>query len=723
MIRLTKYLNVKRVTMNNLSIAQKVHFPLIASIAIGFVIILINYWISVKNISDEEYANRIKEMTTVYEEAIEAKKSVGLTNAITIAKNSAVVNGLVSGDREQTLSNLKSLSKEYKENTKFGNVKIHVHDRNVHSFIRVWKPEKFGDDLTGFRKTIVAVKETKKPLVAIEVGNAGMELRGIAPVVSAGEYIGSIEFMQGLNSIVKDMRKNFGYEMIVVLDNRFLDTAKDLKKAPKIGTQYTLAVKEDTVDKTLLQELRATDANIKSEPFFTDNYYVNPIAIKDYSGEEIGYALVAENLQTVEALINDSENSLVRQVIIMALLDIVILALLIGIIRIVVTGPIENLDSIAKELASGDADLSKRLNIATNDEIGKAAKSFNIFIDKVQKIAEDASKQAKEAIEAKSKSEEQVLKNEMSLALARQMIQGSIHSSGSLRNSMESNIKSLDKVNSLNHETGAVVDEVSVQTDDIMSTISNITAMINNSRASSEQLNHNVSEISNVITLIKDISDQTNLLALNAAIEAARAGEHGRGFAVVADEVRKLAERTQKATSEVEANISILKQNTVGMLDINEQVEQSSHESVEKLDQFKMILTRLIRNVELIKEDNQHISQEIFANMAKVDHMIFKSNSYSAAFEAKKGYDPGDHHTCSFGKWYESGDGKARFSSHIAYAKIKEPHQKVHDEMKKAMKLLEKDLMQNRKEIVQCFETLEKTSIELFDLMNALMES
>ena len=114
---------------------------------------------------------------------------MGITNAISISKNSAVVNGLISNDREGTLKALKSLSSEFKENTKFGNIKIHVHDRDVHSFLRVWKPEKFGDDLSGFRKSILAVKESRKPLSAIEVGVAGLELRGIAPIVSGGEYV------------------------------------------------------------------------------------------------------------------------------------------------------------------------------------------------------------------------------------------------------------------------------------------------------------------------------------------------------------------------------------------------------------------------------------------------------------------------------------------------------------------------------------------------------
>lgn len=708
--------------MNNLSISQKVHIPLIASILIGFVIVLVNYWMSVADIRNEIYASQSKEMTTIFEEAIDAKESVGITNAISISKNSAVINGLANQDRESTLSSLKSLSKEFKENTKFGNIKIHVHDRDIHSFVRVWKPEKYGDDLSGFRKTIVAVKENRKPIVAIEMGVAGLELRGIAPIVSGGVYLGSVEFMQGLNSIVKDLRKNFSIDLVVAVDNQYLSQAKELQNAPKIGEKFTLAVKENAVEKEYLTELAKASFDPAQGSFTTENYYVTPIGIKDYSGQTVGYAFSAEKLDMVESLIAQSEDSLLRQVIIMSVIDIVILFFLITIIRKAVTGPIIHLDDIAQELASGDADLSKRLNIKSNDEIGKAAQSFNVFIDKVEKIAIGAEEKAKEANEAKQAGEEQNRRNAMSLALAHLMIGGTIQNAGSLRGSLEDSMKDLNDVNRLNEETGGVIDQVSSQTGEIMTSMSNITEMINDTRSNSEQLNHNVSEISNVITLIKDISDQTNLLALNAAIEAARAGEHGRGFAVVADEVRKLAERTQKATSEVEANISVLKQNSVGMLENSERVEEYAQDSSRRLDEFKQVMAQLIRNVEKIKRDTQMISYEIFTDMAKIDHMIFKANAYEAGFEGKVEKTFGDHHNCALGKWYEMGDGKTAFGSNEGYAKMLEPHKQVHEQIQKAMELLKADPVKNQENILEYFKAAEKASGELFDILNYMID-
>ena len=272
------------------------------------------------------------------------------------------------------------------------------------------------------------------------------------------------------------------------------------------------------------------------------------------------------DIDEAEVLENVNE---IRNIIlgISAIIFVVLLLISIFLIQKAIILKLKTLQDASYDLAEGEGDLTQKISVPKGDEISEVAQNINAFIDKVRSTVSEAKTSSSQNTDIsqtlsdtsssmkEKATEESELVNRVSLE--GKELQNVLADSIEQAKVTKEDIDSAGNIlRGANKQIVNLANEIQERAKDELELSHKL-----------EQLSADATQVKDVLTVISDIADQTNLLALNAAIEAARAGEHGRGFAVVADEVRKLAERTQKSLSEINATISVIVQSVIDASD------------------------------------------------------------------------------------------------------------------------------------------------------------
>lgn len=271
-------------------------------------------------------------------------------------------------------------------------------------------------------------------------------------------------------------------------------------------------------------------------------------------------------------------------------------------------------------------------------------------------------------------------------------------------------------INEISKDADGISRESSLGMDNIKTITNDMQKLMQSVSKTDEAINqfsHRISEVSNVVGIIKDIAEQTNLLALNAAIEAARAGEHGRGFAVVADEVRKLAEKTQKATSEIASSIAVIEQEMSDIIDDSNVITELSEASNKNVLSFAEIFGRIKKESERLSVGSKTMEGQIFMALAKIEHIIFKYDTYGFIMQGNINKTIPSESECRLGKWIE-GEGRS-----VVGSELKESHKLLHTSIKNALECINDASYYNKSEkIYEYYVDMETYCDKMFAAMD-----
>jgi methyl-accepting chemotaxis protein len=341
---------------------------------------------------------------------------------------------------------------------------------------------------------------------------------------------------------------------------------------------------------------------------------------------------ISKKMKTADEKFDTDVRRMITQSLIIGLIGILLQAGLAGWLLKTILKPVDALRLMLMDISQGEGDLTKRLDDSTKDELAEISKYFNLFIEKLRGIISNISQTSNQVATASSQlhataehiatGAEEVAAQAATVATAGEEMSAT---AGDIAQNCQMAAEGAQRASQSASDGADVVERT-------VAVMGQIAEKVQESARTVESLGERSDQIGAIIGTIEDIADQTNLLALNAAIEAARAGEQGRGFAVVADEVRALAERTTRATKEISEMIKAIQKETRGAVTAMEQgvqqVENGTIEAARSGQALQDILAQIndvamqVNQIATAAEEQTATTGEISSNMMQITDVV-----------------------------------------------------------------------------------------------------
>ena len=633
--------------------------------------VIIMYSDSISKVQQATKATLANDAAIVKRQLLESQVAQLRLLANTVASIPSVQQHFGEKDRESLLDLTLPLYNKMKKTIDL-NV-FHFHVPPATSFLRLQKPQKYGDDLSGFRNTVVAVNRTHQEAFGLEVGNAGVSVRAVAPVTYEGQPVGSVEFGSPINDILlTSIKKKVGVDIAFVIPAA--DTFKYQART------FTKELSPDTFS-SLHKVMQAGEEIMVEDKKNGRDILTIYTPMPDYSGKTVGVAIASIDITDKLAAARKSALSIVA---IGTLALIAVLIIVFFLFHFQIDQPLKKMNILLEAAGKGDlslqADTAHIQNVNCSsimqcgktectmygksghcweeagsfarevqcphilsgeynscleckdcfgkvvlDEFSELNVSIHALITNTRKMVQDIRKNSNElnqssndlarVSEQMSSSSADTAQRSETVAVAAEEMSANM---GSVAAATEEAAANVNMMTTATEEITSTVGEIQQATDKAKSITGKAVSRAADITATVDELGHSAQDIGKVTETINEISSQTNLLALNATIEAARAGEAGKGFAVVANEIKDLARQTAEATGEIKLRIEGIQNSTSGTVSGIQSIAEIIHEIdklvsniANSLDEQASTMTELTSNIQQAGEGIGEVAENV----------------------------------------------------------------------------------------------------------------